>query len=71
MSTLAIFVFGLIVTGITLTAVLSIGLSEASDPAHSRLSDLSPLERKLVTRPDEGEEDASSGAQKTGRPLAE
>jgi hypothetical protein len=48
MSTLAIFVLGLLVTGITLTAVFLVGLSEASDPAHSRLSDLSALERKLV-----------------------
>jgi hypothetical protein len=62
MSSLGIFVFGFIVTGITLTAVLLIGLSEAADPVHSRLSDLSPLERKLVERPDEGEVDASSGA---------
>jgi hypothetical protein len=49
-STLAIFVIGLLVTGITLTAVVLIGLSEASDPAHSRLSDLSELERNLVGR---------------------
>ena len=62
MSVLGIFLFGLAVTGITLTAVFLIGLSEASDPAHSRLSDLSALERKLVSRPDEGEEDRSSGA---------
>jgi len=38
------------VTGITLTAVFLVGLSEASDPAHSRLSDLSALERNLVGR---------------------
>jgi hypothetical protein len=50
MSTLAIFVLGLLVTGITLTAVFLVGLSEASDPAHSRLSDLSALERNLVGR---------------------
>lgn len=57
MSTLAIFFLGLLVTGLTLTAVLLIGLSEAADPAHSRLSDLSALERKLVDRPDDGEEE--------------
>jgi hypothetical protein len=50
MSTLAIFVLGLLVTGITLSAVFLVGLSEASDPAHSRLSDLSALEGKLVGR---------------------
>jgi hypothetical protein len=48
MSTFAIFVLGLLVMGITLTAVVLIGLSEAADPAHSRPSDLSPLERPLV-----------------------
>ena len=48
MSTLAIFVLGLFVTGLTLTAVFLIGLSEAADPAHSRPDDLSPLERSLV-----------------------
>ncbi len=50
MSTLAIFGLGLIVTGITLAAVFLIGLDEAGDPAHSNLSDLSPLEKNLVNR---------------------
>lgn len=53
MSTLTIFIFGLMVTGITLTAVILIGLSEAADPAHSRLRDLSRLERHLVDRSEE------------------
>ena len=48
MSTFAIFVLGLFVTGLTLTAVLLIGMSEAADPAHSRPDDLLPLERSLV-----------------------
>ncbi len=51
MSTLAIFVLGLIVTGITLSAVFLVGLDEAGDPAQSKLSDLSSLERNLVNRP--------------------
>jgi hypothetical protein len=59
MSTLAIFVVGVLVTGITLTAVVLVGLSEASDPAHSRYSDLSTLERSLVGRSREGDEDAT------------
>jgi hypothetical protein len=48
MSTLAIFVLGLFVTGLTFTAVFLIGVSEAADPAHSRPDDLLPLERSLV-----------------------
>jgi hypothetical protein len=48
MSTLAIFIVGLFVTGITLTAVVLVGLSEAADPAHSRTVDLLPVERSLV-----------------------
>jgi hypothetical protein len=50
MSTLAIFSLGLIVTGITLAAVFLIGLDEAGDPAQSKLSDLSSLEKSLVDR---------------------
>jgi hypothetical protein len=50
MSTLAIFVLGLIVTGMTLAAVFLIGLDEAGDPAHSKLGDLSSLEKNLVDR---------------------
>ena len=50
MSTLAIFGLGLIVTGMTLAAVFLVGLDEAGDPAHSNLSDLSPLEKNLVNR---------------------
>ena len=59
MSTLAIFVLGLIVTGMTLAAVVLIGLDEAGDPAHSKLSDLSSLEKKLVDRSPEAEEEVS------------
>jgi hypothetical protein len=58
MSTLAIFLLGVIVTGMTVTAVFLIGLSEASDPAHSRLSDLSTFERSLVNRVAVDEADA-------------
>lgn len=50
MTTLAIFVFGFVVTTIVLVAASLVGLSEASDPAHSRLSDLTVLERSLVDR---------------------
>jgi hypothetical protein len=48
MTTLAIFVLGLFVTGLTFAAVFLIGVSEAADPAHSRPDDLSALERSLV-----------------------
>jgi hypothetical protein len=53
MSTLAIFIFGFLVITIVLIATSLVGLSEASDPAHSRLSDLTILERSLVDRADE------------------
>jgi len=53
MSTLAIFALGLIVTGMTFAAVVLIGLDEAGDPAHSKLGDLSSLEKNLVDRPGE------------------
>ena len=59
MSTLAIFVLGLIVTGMTLAAVVLIGLDEAGDPAHSKLSDLSSLEKNLVNRSAEAEPEAA------------
>jgi hypothetical protein len=56
MSTLAIFFVGLFVTTMTAVAVFLIGLSEASDPVHSRYSDLTSIERALVDRsPDEEE----------------
>jgi hypothetical protein len=55
MSTLAIFLLGLIVTGMTLAAVVLIGLDEAGDPAHSKLGDLSSLEKNLVHRSAEAE----------------
>lgn len=56
MNVFAIFVVGLFVTGITLTAVFLVGLSEAGDSAHSRPSDLSNLEKRLVDRPGESEQ---------------
>jgi len=58
MSTLAIFVLGLIVTGMTLSAVFLIGLDEAGDPTQSKLSDLSSLEKNLVNRPGVDEPEA-------------
>ena len=50
MSTLAIFIIGLIVTGLTLTAALLVGLQEAADPALSRIEDLTEVEKKIVGR---------------------
>jgi hypothetical protein len=54
MSTLGIFLLGFLVTGMTLAAVILIGLAEAADPAHSRIEDLSFFEKSVVDRPDEG-----------------
>lgn len=53
MTTLAIFLLGVLVTGITIAAVILIGLDEAADPSHSRFEDLSSFEKSMVNRPDE------------------
>ena len=45
-----IFVLGVIVTGITLAAVILVGLGEAADPSQSRPEDLTGWERSLVGR---------------------
>lgn len=58
MTTLGIFLLGILVTGITLAAVIVIGLDEAADLDHSQLEDLSSFEKTLVNRPDEGTERA-------------
>lgn len=50
MSTIAIFVLGLFVSGITLAGAVLIGLQEASDPALSRMEDLTEIEKKIVDR---------------------
>jgi hypothetical protein len=52
MSTAAIFLLGLLVSGITFTAVVLIGLGEAGDSDHSRPEDLTPIEQALVDRED-------------------
>lgn len=61
MTTLMIFVAGLFVTSITVTAVVLVGLSEASDPAHSRPEDLAGWERALVGRDTPREESKEEG----------
>jgi hypothetical protein len=48
MTTTMIFVLGVFVTLVTLSAVVLIGVSEAADPAHSRAEDLTAWERSLV-----------------------
>jgi len=50
MSTVAIFVLGLFVTGITVTAAILVGLFEAADPNHSRVEDLTDFEKSVVGR---------------------
>ena len=49
-NTLIIFIVGLFVGGLTLTAMLLVGLQEASDPALSRVEDLTEIEKKIVGR---------------------
>jgi hypothetical protein len=48
MTTMMIFLLGVLVTLVTLTAVVLVGLSEAADPAHSRPEDLTAWEQSLV-----------------------
>ena len=48
-----IFFLGLFVTAITLIASILVGLQEAADPAHSRIEDLTELEKKIVGRDDQ------------------
>ena len=52
MSTLVILIFvvGVIVSGLTLTAAVLVGLQEAADPALSRIEDLTDAEKKIVGR---------------------
>ena len=50
MSTLIIFIVGLFVSGLTLTAAVLVGLQEAADPGLSRIDDLTKAEKKIVGR---------------------
>lgn len=50
MTTIAIFVLGLVVTAITGAGAILIGLQEAADPSLSRVEDLTELEKKIVGR---------------------
>ena len=50
MNTLAIFIVGVFVSGLTLTAAVLVGLQEAADPALSRTQDLTEAEKKIVGR---------------------
>ncbi len=53
MTSLAIFVLGVIVTVITGAGAVLIGLQEASDPDQSRVQDLTDLEKQIVGRDEE------------------
>lgn len=50
MSLVLIFAVGVFVSGVALTAVVLVGLGEASDSALSRDKDLTEIERKIVGR---------------------
>ncbi|MFT5304137.1 MAG: hypothetical protein ACI87E_002772 [Mariniblastus sp.] len=50
MTTIAIFIVGLFVSGLTFAAAACIGLQEASDPSLSEVKDLSDIEKKIVDR---------------------
>jgi hypothetical protein len=49
-TTFAIFVLGLVVTGITGCGAVFIGLQEAADPHQSRVQDLTGFEKQVVGR---------------------
>ena len=53
MSVIAIFILGSIVTAVTATAAVLVGLEEAADPCHSRVEDLTEFEKRLVGRESE------------------
>ena len=55
---LDIFILGLLVTSLTLTAAVLVGLQEAQDPSLSRPEDLTTWERNVVNRPNPEEEPA-------------
>ncbi|MDE0864798.1 MAG: hypothetical protein OSA98_13490 [Rubripirellula sp.] len=52
MTSVAIFVLGLIVASITGAGALLIGFQEAADPTQSRVDDLSQFEKTIVGRGD-------------------
>ena len=55
MMSLPIFLLGVLVTGMTIAAVLMIGIDEAGDVNHSREEDLSAFERAIVDRSESGD----------------
>lgn len=57
MTTLAIFLLGLIVSTLTGCGALYIGLDEAGDPDQSRVEDLTEFEKQVVGRDEEIMED--------------
>jgi hypothetical protein len=50
MTTFGIFLLGVLVTGLTVVAVVLVGLGEAADPSQSRVEDLSTFEKAVVKR---------------------
>lgn len=54
MTSVSIFALGLIVTLITGTGAIMIGLQEAADPGQSRVEDLTAVEKQIVDRDTRG-----------------
>jgi len=48
MSDVIIFIFGLLVTGMTVLATVMVGLSEAKDTTHTSEQDISEIEKRVV-----------------------
>lgn len=62
MSTVLIFALGVLVTGLTVAAVVLVGIAEAADPKHSRPQDLTEWERSIVGRePPQGKSGRTDG----------
>jgi hypothetical protein len=53
-----IFILGLLVTAIAVTAVVLVGIEEAADPAHAEPEDLADWERSIVARQRSAKDDA-------------
>jgi hypothetical protein len=49
-SSVAIFIAGVFVSGLTFVAAVLIGLQEASNPSLSRTEDLTETEKRIVNR---------------------
>jgi len=69
-SVVGIFIFGVVITIITIGAVISVGLGEASDPKLSDWDELTGWEKAAVGEPCEQSSDCLGGLSCFNRPGA-